>query len=203
MNKLLTIFVLIFLCTQVSAQGPEVLFTDPISQSMETGPSHTISISFDQSINQATVTQNTFRVFGRWSGPMPGTFIYDTNATIKFIPERDFFYGEWITVRLTNAIQSTGGDPITNGYAFNYWIKTLPGSLDQTLVNQISVEQAGETFIQSYGAYAGDVNDDEFTDLVVVTETAEDIRVFLNDGTGDYNTFTIFDMPASNRPSLP
>jgi len=192
----------ILLAQPINAQAPEVVSMSPDAQSLTALPTDIITITFDQPLEEATVNPATFMVFGRWSGPMPGTFSFNGSSTeVTFTPARSFFYGEWITVRLTNAIQSTGGDPITNGYAFNYWIKTLPGSLDQILVNQISVEQAGETFIQSYGAYAGDVNDDEFTDLVVVTETAEDIRVFLNDGTGDYNTFTIFDMPASNRPS--
>ena len=192
----------ILLAHPINAQAPQVVSMSPDAQSLTALPTDIITITFDQSLEETTVNSATFMVFGRWSGPMPGTFSFNGSSTeVTFTPARNFFYGEWITVRLTNAIQSTGGDPITNGYAFNYWIKTLPGSLDQTLVNQISVELAGETFIQSYGAYAGDVNDDEFTDLVVVTETAEDIRVFLNDGTGDYDTFTIFDMPASNRPS--
>lgn len=200
--KILPFFFAILLANCVSAQAPQVVEMSPNSQSMTALPSEAITVSFDIALEEATVTNNTFLVFGRWSGPMTGTFSFNGDSTeVTFTPDRSFFYGEWITVRMSNAIQSTGAVPITNGYAFNYWIKTLPGSLDQTLVNQISVEQAGETFIQTYGAYAGDVNDDEFTDLVVITETAEDIRVFLNDGTGDYDTFTLFDMPASNRPS--
>ncbi|MEM7085719.1 MAG: FG-GAP-like repeat-containing protein [Bacteroidota bacterium] len=201
--KILSLILLAVLLTHpISAQAPEVVGMSPAAQSLTALPTDAITLTFDQSLEEATVTADSFMVFGRWSGPMPGTFSFNGSATeVTFTPARAFFYGEWITVRLTNAIESTGGDPITHGYGYNYWIKTLPGSLDQTLVNQFSVEQAGETFIQSYGAYAGDVNDDEFTDLVVITETAEDIRVFLNDGTGDYDTFTIFDMPASNRPS--
>eukprot|EP00179_Madagascaria_erythrocladioides_P022041 CAMPEP_0198327330 /NCGR_PEP_ID=MMETSP1450-20131203/14621_1 /TAXON_ID=753684 ORGANISM="Madagascaria erythrocladiodes, Strain CCMP3234" /NCGR_SAMPLE_ID=MMETSP1450 /ASSEMBLY_ACC=CAM_ASM_001115 /LENGTH=243 /DNA_ID=CAMNT_0044031371 /DNA_START=83 /DNA_END=810 /DNA_ORIENTATION=- len=174
----------------------------PNRQSMASEPTAPITVSFDQALNPATVTSDSFMVFGRWSGPMDGTIsLNGSNTEITFTPQRDFFYGEWVTVRLTSSIESAGGDALDNGYAYNYWVKTLPGVLNQTLVDQFSAEQPGETFIQCYGAYAGDVNNDEHTDLVVITEAAEDIRVFLNDGDGGYDDFTVFDMPNADNPS--
>lgn len=184
------------------AQSPLVQTISPDRQSLVAEPDASISVSFDQALDPSSVTSDSFMVFGRWSGPMDGDIsLNGSNNTITFTPQRDFFHGEWVTVRLTSAIENTSGEALQNGYAYNYWIKTLPGTLDQTLVNQFSAEQNGETFIQCYGAYAGDVNNDEFSDLVVITEAAEDIRVFLNDGNGDYNDFTVFDMPNASNPS--
>ncbi|MCH9660110.1 MAG: FG-GAP-like repeat-containing protein [Bacteroidetes bacterium] len=184
------------------AQAPSVQSVSPSSQSLVANPNNPIIISFDQSLNPATVTQDNVMVFGRWSGPMAGSIDLDTsNSTLTFTPQSNFFYGEWVTVRLTSGVENTSGDALTNGYAFNFWIKTLPGTLEQSLVSQFSAEQTGETFIQCYGAYAGDINDDDYSDLVVITEAAEDIRVFLNDGEGGYSDFTVFDMPESSNPS--
>ena len=184
------------------AQAPSVQSVSPSSQSLVANPNNPIIISFDQSLNPATVTQDNVMVFGRWSGPMTGSIDLDTsNSTLTFTPQSNFFYGEWVTVRLTSGVENTSGDALTNGYAFNFWIKTLPGTLEQSLVSQFSAEQTGETFIQCYGAYAGDINDDDYSDLVVITEAAEDIRVFLNDGEGGYSDFTVFDMPESSNPS--
>ncbi|MBX2829146.1 MAG: VCBS repeat-containing protein [Flavobacteriaceae bacterium] len=184
------------------AQSPLVQEMTPNRQTMASEPGAPIVISFDQALNPATVNSDSFMVFGRWSGPMDGTLSLNaSNTEVTFTPQRNFFYGEWITVRLTKAIENDNGDALDNGYAYNYWIKTLPGTLNQTLVDQFSVREAGETFIQCYGAYAGDVNNDESTDLVVVNENSDDIRVFLNDGEGGYDDFTSFAMPNGNKPS--
>jgi len=60
---------------------------------------------------------------------------------------------------------------------------------------------AGEGEITCYGAYAGDVNNDEFSDLVVVTEDSDDIRVLLSDGSTNYDPFTIIELPPGQGPS--
>lgn len=202
MKKLLTLFI----CLQtIFTFSQDLMVTDisPSAQSLAATPTDQIIISFDNSLNEATVNADSFMVFGRWSGPMQGTYAFNDSSTgVIFTPDRSFFYGEWISVRLTNEVEDLGGNPLTNGYGFNYWIKTLPGLLNQEYMGQIEMRQNGETFIQCYGAYAGDINDDEFSDLIVVNEDAEDIRILLNDGTGNYDgSFILIDMPASTKPS--
>jgi hypothetical protein len=58
----------------------------------------------------------------------------------------------------------------------------------------------GEGFIQCYGAYAGDLNDDGWCDLTVVSETSADMRVFLSDQ-GSFNAFDLIDLPLGDKPS--
>jgi hypothetical protein len=122
-------------------------------------------------------------------------------TTVTFTPDRSFFYGEWISVRLTRDILGTSTDPLSHGYGFNYWIKTLPATLNLSYDYELSMRQIGEGLIQCYGAYAGDIDDDEYSDLTVINENSEDIRVLLNDATGNYSDFTLFDMPGSDKPS--
>ena len=187
-----------------SSQTLEILKTSPIPQSLSTEQNHNIVMTFSQPIDTSTITKDSFMAYGKWSGPMEGTYSFsNSNTVVTYTPKRPFFYGEWITIRLTNGIKTMNNVSLTNGYVFNYWTKTLLSSPDLILRNQFSSEQDGESFIQSYGAFAGDVNDDEYSDLVVVAETSNDIRVLLNDGTGNYDPaeMNVIRMPNANKPS--
>lgn len=202
MKYLLSSVCVALITANVLSQAPQVIGTTPISQSLIAAPNDPIVIMFDQPLNKVTVTPITFRVFGRWSGPMDGTYSFNATSTVvKFIPIRDFFYGEWVRVGLSNGIQNTTGIPLTNGYGFNFWTKALPASLDLELVGQIDMRLPGEGHITCYGAYVGDVNDDEFSDLVVVTEDSDDIRVLLHDGSNGYDPFIVFELPPVQGPS--
>ncbi len=194
----------ILLCLTFNGIGQNLTVLDisPISQSLSASNQESITILFDQELDPSTINENTFMVFGKWSGPMEGTFlIFNNDTEVTFSPDRPFFYGEMISVRLTFNIQGTSGDHLTNGFGFNYWIKTKPASLNLEFNTQIPMRLEGEGLIQCYGANAADINDDEYTDLIVVNENSEDIRVLLNDGAGNYDDFILFDMPLSNKPS--
>jgi hypothetical protein len=198
---LATVWVIV-ITANIYSQAPLVIETSPASQSMVTEPDEPIVILFDQPLNEATVTPNTLQVYGRWSGPMEGTYSFNANSTeVEFIPVTDFFYGEWIRVQLSNGIQNLEGIPLTHGYGFNYWTKSLPASLDLTFGAQINMRLPGEGAITCYGAYAGDLNNDEFSDLAVVNEDSDDIRVLFNDGSGGFDPFIVIGMPNGQGPS--
>ncbi len=202
MNYILSSVCVVLIGANVCSQSPQVIETSPFSQTIINAPNAPILITFDQPVNEATVTANTFKVFGRWSGPMDGIISFNTSSTgVKFTPIRDFFYGEWVTVRLTSGIQNMVGLPLTNGYGFNYWTKSLPASLDLVFGEQINMRLPGEGAITLYGAYAGDINNDEFSDLVVITEDSDDIRVLFNDGSNSFDPFIIIEMPNGQGPS--
>ncbi len=195
-------YLLFFFGMLCTAQNPQVVNVSPDPQTLDSNRNTAIILTFDTALDATTVNSDNVMVFGRWSGPMDGNINLDASGLIlTFTPQRDFFYGEWISVKLSSDLESTGGDPLVGGFAYNFWIKTLPAGWNQSLVDQFSTEDTGETFIQSYGAYAGDLNHDEYTDLTVITEVGNDIRVFFNDESGGYSNFTIFNMPAANKPS--
>ncbi|MEM7186439.1 MAG: FG-GAP-like repeat-containing protein [Bacteroidota bacterium] len=197
-----TLICLVFTVTNILAQSPQVIAKSPAGQSMLTSPGDPIIITFDQPIDEATVNANTFHVFGRWSGPMDGIISFESGSTVvKFTPVRDFFYGEWVRVGLSNGIENQSGMPLTHGFNFGFWTKSLPASLDLIYGGQIDMRQSGEGPITCYGAYAGDVNNDEFSDLVVVTEDSDDIRILLSDGDMNYEPFVITEMPPDQGPS--
>ncbi len=184
------------------AQSPTVTSIHPAAQSMVSTNSLEIVVEFDQAVERSTVTAHSFAVFGRWTGVCPGEYSFENNdQRVLFRPGKIFSAGEWITVSLSKDIQSSTGQNMANGYAWNFWTKSAPGSLDLRKKRTIDVRNPGEGMIRTYGAYAGDLNGDGFHDFIVPNEEASDVRVFLNDGTGDYASFDTYPVPANSLPS--
>jgi Bacterial Ig-like domain/FlgD Ig-like domain/FG-GAP-like repeat len=182
------------------AAPPTVTSVYPLSQRISLSANTTISANFSEPINPATVTGGTFEVFGRWSGPAAGALSV-VGATITFTPTVPFFAGEWITVNMTKGIQNMTGEGLAKGYAWNFWAKSDGGTLDLTYTGRVTCRHTGETWVQVYGAYAGDLNNDGFCDLSVPSEQTLDVRVFMNNGSGAYSTFVAKPVPSGQTPS--
>ena len=199
--QLLTILLISLTYCMPTAFAFEVVKVSPANQSISNASNVTISIEFDEAIDPAIVDYSHFKVFGRWSGPAEVAFsITNAGKTVELIPFEPFFAGEWVTVNLVTNTKSMGGQNLATPYAWNFWIIAAPGSLLQEEIKTIQLRQNGEGLIQTYGAYAGDLNNDGYSDLTVVNETSDDLRILLNDGTGDYSNFAIHSM-GSSTPS--
>lgn len=141
-------------------------------------------------------------VFGHWSGIAAGQFQLESgNTQVRFIPTRPFSAGEQVLVSLSKNIRSQGGQTMTRGYAWNFWIRPSPGNMNLQEIARIPVRRTGEGHIQTYGAYGGDFNNDGYSDLAVPNEISNDFRLFLNDGSGRYGSFVVFPLPSGNVPS--
>src|SRR5262249_42295852 len=80
--------------------GLEVRAHSPASQAH--APVNTpISFTFDHPLRRSTIDSASFRVFGRESGPMQGTFAFSNlDRTVTFVPARAFAPGELVSVNL-------------------------------------------------------------------------------------------------------
>ncbi len=165
----------------------------PASQELAAERLTDIVVKFDSIMDPATINSSTFRVFGRWSGPAAGLFQFeDGNRQVRFTPDEPFFAGEWITVSLSKGITTSNATPMAAGYSWNFWAKSDFSSIVQSLDTVFTVRDSGEGHIQCYGAYAGDLNDDGYSDLTIINEISDDVRVALNDGTGSFSGFTTY-----------
>lgn len=200
MRKTVLSFAIVFISTQLFSQLT-VIETIPTAQSfipVDEG----ITIYFSDILDGTTVNQNSVQVFGRWSGPMTGEILISgVGNAFYFAPDDDLINGEWVTVTLSNSIQSINGDFLENGFQYNFWTSTLEGSM--LLADPLIIEMrlAGEGLLQCYGAYAGDINNDEYSDLIVVNENANDVRILLNDELNGFTDFTVLPLTTSNKPS--
>jgi len=187
--------------TSTAWSNAQVIFVQPVPQSMANLEQLEIVVEFDSAIDPASVNAGSFQVFGRWTGVCPGNIVFENNnLRIRFEPQKDFSAGEWITVNLTRDIQTQTGENLTAGYAWNFWTTARPGSFELSRNTFVSVRQPNEPQIRTYGAYAGDLNGDGFHDFTVPNEDASDIRVFINSD-GNYSSFTVYPLPSGTAPS--
>ncbi len=200
--KSAAIFLLLSVSLLAAGTAPQVVAIQPGAQAMVSPDNLEIVIEFDVAIDPASIDARSLAVFGRWTGVCPGEYIFEEeNRQIRFRPAKAFSAGEWITVSLSKHVKSASGENMTKGYAWNFWTRTRPGSLKLQEIRRINVRRQGEGRIRTYGAYAGDLNGDGFHDITLPNEESDDIRVFLNNGAGDYGSFADFDLPANSTPS--
>ena len=185
-----------------SADSLKVINVFPTPQAISTEPGEIIQINFNMRVDSLSFNDSTFMVWGRWSGVHKGIIDFNSaGTTASFILEKNFFYGEMVTVSLSKGIRDENGINMKHGYTWNYWVKVNRGSLDLTRTETIEVRQPGEDWIQTYGSYAGDLDADRWTDFLVSNERPNDIRVFMNDGAGSYSDFSTYRIIGGNRPS--
>ena len=101
---------------ETAAAGPEITSVFPPSQTVTASRSTDISVTFDVSLNPSTINATSFLVFGRWSGVATGTItLEEGNSLVRFIPDKPFMAGEWVTVSLAKNIQEVDGTPMERG----------------------------------------------------------------------------------------
>ena len=201
--RILALLSVVFVSAPLAAQAPAVVSVSPTSGFVGSAVDADIVVQFDEALDPGTVTAASFRVFGRWSGPAAGTFSFeDGNQTIRFTLDEPCAYGETVTVAMSRAITDAGGTPMDHAYSWSFW--TTSTNLSEIAFQEtsfMSLREGGEGNIISYGAYAGDLDNDGWSDLAVPNEIPADVRVLLNDGDGTYSSFTIFPLPNGSFPS--
>ncbi len=194
--KLIASVFLIGLATPSAAAPPQVTARHPSRQQIDAPANTAIQVEFNMFIDPATVDGISFRVFGRWSGPAAGTIdVYEN--TVTFDPDVSFFAGEYVTVSMSKSIENTLGEPMTLGHAWSFWIKSGTGTLDLDYVTRYDTRLPTDSWVQPYGAYAGDIDNDGWCDLFIPCEQTDDVRVFMNNGAGLYPTGFVRETPAN------
>lgn len=192
----------LLLTAKAFSQAPTVVSVSPQRQILNAPRNTQITVSFSQAINAQTINNNTFRVFGRQLGPIPGTFeIISGNTQVRFTPSDPFLAGEWVTVSLSKGIQSSSNVPMEKGFTWNFWTIAGTGTLNQSLLRTIQVRRQGEGLIQCYGALGMDLNDDGRTDLAIVNEVSKDFRIYLNNGNNYDTMYSLYPIPGGSFPS--
>ena len=196
-----TLLVLALLATQVDAQLA-VTGVEPAGAALGVSTATEVRVTFDAALDAATVDTASVRVFGRWSGVVDGTVsVVGTGDELLFQPSRPFFPGEMVTLMISSAVESSGGDPLAGGFTSGFWTRSRSNSSVFALEETLEVRVDGEVFIQAYGAYAGDLDRDGAPDLTIPNETSGDVRILHNDGCGSFAAPEIYVLPLDSVPS--
>jgi len=167
-----------------------------------------IEVQFDLPVKRTSVTAATFRVSGRWSGPIPGDFQFsDGDRVVRFLPTQTPSAGDRLTVALTRGLESTLGVALRPaGYTWTFWVRTAPASRQFTTIQVLSLRTTPGEHVQTYGGFAADLDEDGWLDLATTNEVTGDLRVVLNtgDGTGTFDpALTVYATDVQSSPNEP
>ncbi|HEV7734387.1 MAG TPA: FG-GAP-like repeat-containing protein [Candidatus Binatia bacterium] len=168
----------------VAAAQLQVVTTVP--QLNAVAPANTaIVVAFDRALDTSSVTIDTFRVFGRYSGAVRGSWTFSNgNKNATLTPDEPFSAGEMVYVNLSHDLTAADTTTLRSaGWAWQFEIATVPSAATFHETQQFS-NRTGGNQTRIYGAAASDFNDDGYLDLATVNEVSADVRVFLNHADG-------------------
>ena len=152
-----------------------------------------VTILFKEPVDFDSIDANSFRVFGRWSGPARGEFsLSEDGLSVRFKSNEAFSAGETVYVNLANTIEAADGSRLrASGYAFQFTVRAQPARMSFDIVDVMSNRTTPDARTRIYGASASDLDNDGFLDLATVNEVSGDVRVMLNraDGKGLFGDF--------------
>ena len=186
------------------AVGPELFVTEvaPALNAISVDPMSPILITLSDPVDRDSFDPEAFSVFARWSGVAAGEVTLEKGGSrIRFVPEKEFQAGEWVTASLRKGVRTKKGSVMERAYIWDFWIRSGPGSLEMADLGERTLLEEGEKHVQPYGAYAGDFNGDGYSDLAIPNEVSADVRIMINDGKGNYEEFAVLDIPSGNWPS--
>jgi hypothetical protein len=153
---------------------------NPLANSHSAPASTDVVATFDQNINGATASVQTFSVNSQQGGPLLGgaaTVVVD-GATVTLNPTSDFYSGELIEVTATSAIQSASADPVVP-YVWQFRTAVSGGSGQFVDTGQDLGVGANNT--QTLGVALGDLDGDGDLDAFFAN-IGVGSGVYLNDG---------------------
>ena len=106
------------------------------------------------------------------------------STTVTFTPARPLFATEIATLNVTHFVTSATGAPLNGGFMAMWWVDSAPSSGVYTLDHVVNYRLPTETFIRTYGFFAGDVDRDGSPDMTATNEVSSDIRLLKNSGCG-------------------
>ncbi len=189
-STLAILFIPLLITSTLFAGNLSVVGVSPQSNSVANTVSTAISVDFDEAVDTATITDQSFWAFGRWSGPASGTITFsNANQTVTLTPDQSFSAGENVMVILSHDILAASGNPLRSaGYSFLFWVSAQPSTMVFEEIDEFSTRTDPFETTRSYGGVGSDLNNDGYLDLAIVNEDTADLRVWLNlaDGTGLY-----------------
>ncbi len=152
-----------------------------------------IQVVFSEDINQNTLNNNTWLVYGELTGYYAGQITYDAGTrTGRYQPGRLLNEGERIYVALTLGVQTSAGASL-QPFQSEFVVAVEYGTGDFSEIIEISIGQDLNNPIERdpSAILAADFNNDRFIDLAVVNSTSNSVSILENRFSSPGNSFQI------------
>jgi hypothetical protein len=163
-----------------------VVSSDPAINASNVAPNKSIVVDFDRALDPSTI--GNFRVYGNAGGTVPGAIVLENgNQRLRFSPARSYFAGELITVNMSHDLRAQDGTFLRQaGWVVSFRAKAEAAPMTFTTVMSFFTEPG--QFTRIYGGQMCDLDGDDYLDMSIISEIADDVRVFKNkaDATGMY-----------------
>lgn len=148
----------------------------PLSNSF-TAPNDTpIAITYSETINPASLTSDTFAIFGAQTGKLSGIYSV-TDGHIEMAPTQNLHPNEWIYATATTGIQNMIGQHPLAPTVWGFQAGATPGGGVYTVT--LNINFLGVTTVD-----LGDFNGDGMLDIYLGSEGAD--KIFINAGEGNF-----------------
>jgi len=156
----------------VDRTAPTVVSTSPPANAATVPPSASISVTFSEDIDPASLDPYSAFAVSGGGGLVPGSITY-SNKTATFLPAAALNRNTLYTVTLSTAVRDIAGNHLAGAYTFSFTVD--PGLFQSYL--------AFPTGSRPEAVAIGDVNGDGRNDVVMTTsfyfDAANDYKVFV------------------------
>ncbi len=157
-------FSLLFPVFVLSQPTFQVTKVSPESNATSAFVNSAVTATFSKQVATGTLGPSNFVVYSQKSGLVTGTIQYETSTrTATFLPGSPFPGGDKITVVLNKSIQSVNGEPLENGYIWNFEVQVPQGDV-KFLQEQQFID------MQLSAVASADFNHDGTVDVAVAGE---------------------------------
>ncbi|MCC5907256.1 MAG: VCBS repeat-containing protein [Balneolaceae bacterium] len=146
----------------------------PAPNSTEAAASDPITITFNQNVSQSSLNGGIF-VYGSVSGSIEGNISTSSNTAV-FTPSNPFSEGEQVFISVTENVQSSGGEPLSQPFYWSYRVQPFVGSYEFSQPQIYTLREGSEPS----GIYAVDLSNNRAPDIVVVNSNNTLVTILEN-----------------------
>ncbi len=139
-----------------------------------------IDILFEQQVDESTLTPQSIKIIGQYSGIHTFDQQYDPETLhLRVKPHRPFLPGEEVTVTLSGSILDDATMPISDGFTWKFHIGAFLGNL------QFVPGMVSDYRFDAFQYQLADMTGDYYPDLVELSNSM--LSIFTNDQNGNFN----------------
>ncbi len=170
------------LAPSLMAQTPTITALNPDRNEIDVSVSANIQIDFSRSMDAATITGATIRIFGTQTGLRSEDGLFSGNPARFFNPDLDYYPGEKIYVTVTTDAEA-GGTPLAEPEVYMFRAAARGNGRGYFAASTFDVGPRGRA------AVIGDLDGDDDLDILVANSNNASYRVMRNQGGGTFTSF--------------